>query len=210
MQAPKFRIPELTSIRIHAKMSNTKAELDLSIVKKQQDRMRVATLEKTGVSGRIIQIYSSERIYEIWEKEDGNIPQDVNSLDAATSLFDLISLTPEYHFREKDGFDFGTEIFEGYNLELKRVDEDTGKSISSLPEIVLLYHTEGGAKKLIRSIRYISFFEEREPYTQPKELIYTDETSGESGRITVQKVEYNVGLPDFLFDLGEDTENAAE
>ena len=201
MQESTFRSPEETSIRIHATMTNEVTELDLSVIKKNQNRIRVATLEKRGASGRIIQVFSNDQIVEVWENVSGNEKRSLSRLDAATSLFDLISLTPDYHFRSPKGFDLNSQVFKGYRVELQYSKSMKNTVADDQPKKLLLYQVSESDQQLIRSIHYVSFFEKVEPYLQPKELTFSDETTGETGRIIIQSLEYNVGLPDFLFRL---------
>ena len=45
------------------------------------------------------------------------------------------------------------------------------------------------------------FFDQIDPYFQPMELKFTDVMTGDIGHISVDKIEYNIGLPSFLFDI---------
>jgi hypothetical protein len=138
--------------------------------------------------------------------EESNLKSSVRTLkgeDAASNLLDLIALNPDYHFSGRDAYNFKIPIFEAYRLELQMEAKPFKETERYRPMKALLYEEHDAGSTLLRSIKYISFFDPTDPYFQPRELTFTDESTGEIGHISVQKVEYNVGLPDFLFDLGD-------
>ena len=55
-------------------------------------------------------------------------------------------------------------------------------------------------------VQYTKFFDQIDPYFQPKELTFTDVMTGDIGHISVDKIEYNIGLPSFLFDISDETD----
>ena len=125
--------------------------------------------------------------------------------EAAASLFDLIALNPEYHFKEIDGFNFNIPAFITYRVELQREAEPLEETERYRPVKALLYKEHDADGTLVRTIEYIKFFDQTDPYFQPKELTFTDVSTGVIGHITVDKFEYNVGLPSFLFEIGDET-----
>ena len=126
--------------------------------------------------------------------------------EAATNLFDLIALNPEYHFKNIDGFDFNIPTFRAYRVELQTEAEPVEDTERYRPVRALLYKEHDAGSTLVRSIEYMEFFDQIDPYFQPKELTFTDEGTGVIGHITVEKIEYNIGLPSFLFDIRGDTD----
>ena len=125
--------------------------------------------------------------------------------EAATNLFDLIALNPEYHFRNIDGFDFNIPTFRAYRVELQTEAEPVEETERYRPVKALLYKEHDAGSTLVRSIEYMEFFDQIDPYFQPKELTFTEAGTGVIGHITVDKIEYNIGLPSFLFDIRGDT-----
>ena len=126
--------------------------------------------------------------------------------EAATSLFDLIALNPEYHFKNIDGFDFNIPTFRAYRVELQTEAEPVEETERYRPVKALLYKEHDAGSTLVRSIEYIEFFDQIDPYFQPKELTFNEAGTGVIGHITVDKIEYNIGLPSFLFDIRGDTD----
>jgi hypothetical protein len=125
--------------------------------------------------------------------------------EAATNLFDLIALNPEYHFRNIDGFDFNIPTFRAYRVELQTEAKPVEETERYRPVKALLYKEHDAGSTLVRSIEYMEFFDQMDPYFQPKELTFTEAGTGVIGHITVDKIEYNIGLPSFLFDIRGDT-----
>lgn len=126
--------------------------------------------------------------------------------EAAANLFDLIALNPEYHFKEIDGFNFNIPTFITYRVELQREAEPLEETERYRPVKALLYKEHDAGSTLLRSIEYISFFDQTDPYFQPKEISSTDVKTGDIGHITVDKIEYNIGLPSFLFEIRGNTD----
>ena len=126
--------------------------------------------------------------------------------EAAANLFDLIVLNPEHHFREIDGFDFNIPTLQAYRLELQNEAEPFGETERYRPAKVLLYKEQDLGSTLVRIAEYTKFFDQIDPYFQPKELTFTDVMTGDIGHISVDKIEYNIGLPSFLFDISDETD----
>jgi len=125
--------------------------------------------------------------------------------EAAANLFDLIALNPEYHFKNIDGFNFNIPTFKAYHVELQTEAETIKETERYRPKKALLYKGHDADGTLVRTIEYIKFFDQTDPYFQPKELTFTDVSTGVIGHITVDKFEYNIGLPSFLFEIGDET-----
>ena len=126
--------------------------------------------------------------------------------EAAANLFDLIALNPEHHFRKIDGFDFNIPTLQAYRLELQNEAEPFGETERWRPLKALLYKEQDAVSTLVRIAEYTKFFDQIDPYFQPKELTFTDVMTGDIGHISVDKIEYNIGLPSFLFDISDETD----
>ena len=126
--------------------------------------------------------------------------------EAAANLFDLIALNPEYHFKNIDGFNFNIPIFKTYRVELQREAEPFEETERYRPVKALLYESYDADSTLLRSIEYMEFFNQIDPYFQPKKISFTDAKTGEIGHIAVDKIEYNIGLPSFLFEIPGNTD----
>ena len=130
----------------------------------------------------------------------------VSGDEAAADLFDLIALNPEYHFRKIDGFNFNIPTFKAYRVELQTEAEPFGETGRWRPLKALLYKEQDAVSTLVRIAEYTKFFDQIDPYFQPKELTFTDVMTGDIGHISVDKIEYNIGLPSFLFDISDETD----
>ena len=126
--------------------------------------------------------------------------------EAAANLFDLIALNPEYHFKEIDGFNFNIPTFKAYHVELQTEAEPVKETERYRPKKALLYKGHDADGTLVRTIEYMEFFDQTDPYFQPKEILFTDEKTGVVGHIIVDKIEYNTGLPSFLFEIPGNTD----
>lgn len=125
--------------------------------------------------------------------------------EAAANLFDLIAINPEYHFKNIDGFDLNIPTFKAYRVELQKEAEPVEETERYRPLKALLYKEHDAGSTLLRSIEYMEFFDQTEPYFQPKKILFTDEKTGDVGHIIVDKIEYNIGLPSFLFEIRGNT-----
>jgi outer membrane lipoprotein-sorting protein len=126
--------------------------------------------------------------------------------EAAANLFDLIALNPEYHFKNIDGFNFNIPTFKTYRVELQREAEPFEETERYRPVKALLYKEHDAGSNLLRSIEYMEFFNQIDPYFQPKKISFTDVNTGDISHITVDKIEYNIGLPSFLFEISGNTD----
>lgn len=192
-------IPE--SILIHSELSmESGLKLNLIVFTKEQDLIR-ASIHPADKSFGAVVAYDGQAVKMQEEIIDVYPTKVLEGEDAAGNLFDLIALNPEYHFRKWDGFDLESKVLQGFRIEIQREDDPIEETEIYKPISLKLFKVEASGDTLIRSTQYNQFFKNKEPYLQPKLLTFTDETTGEKGTIKVEKVEYNVGLPDFLFEL---------
>ena len=126
--------------------------------------------------------------------------------EAATNLFDLIAINPEYHFKNIDGFNLNIPTFKAYRVELQTEAEPVEETERHRPVKALLYKEHDAGSTLVRSIEYMEFFDQADPYFQPKKISFTDVKTGDIGHIAVDKIEYNIGLPSFLFEIRGNTD----
>ena len=126
--------------------------------------------------------------------------------EAATNLFDLIAINPEYHFKNINGFNLNIPTFKAYRVELQTEAEPVEETERHRPVKALLYKEHDAGSTLVRSIEYMEFFDQADPYFQPKKISFTDVKTGDIGHITVDKIEYNIGLPSFLFEIRGNTD----
>ena len=194
------------SILIHSTMQlDGGHSLGMVVSSKEQKYIRATIHNQKKTAGATI-IYDGKVIALVEGETFQTTARVLSGAEAAANLFDLIALNPEYHFKKFDGFNFKTPAFKAYRLELQMEAKAFKETERYRPIKALLYEEHDAGSTLLRSIKYISFFDLPDPYLQPRELTFTDESTGEIGRISVQKVEYNVGLPDFLFDLGDESD----
>jgi outer membrane lipoprotein-sorting protein len=176
--------------------------LQMSISTKEQKYIRASIHTPTKTAGATI-VFNGKKVVILEKVTQESTSRLLSGEEAAANLFDLIALNPDYHYSASNGFDFKIPVFEGYYIELQREVEPIRETNRYMPTKMILHEVGESGNTLIRSIKYLSFFDEIDPYLQPKEIVFTDESNGETGRITIQKIEYNVGLPDFLFEIDD-------
>ena len=133
-------------------------------------------------------------------------PRVLSGEEAATNLFDLIAINPEYHFKNIDGFNLNIPTFKAYRVELQTEALLVEETERYRPVKALLYKEHDAGSTLVRSIEYMEFFDQTDPYFQPKKISFTDVKTGDIGHITIDKIEYNIGLPSFLFEIRGNTD----
>ena len=197
---------EPISIVIHSTIQlNGHEPFEMLISTKEQKYIRASVRNPKKTAGADI-IYNGKAIALVERGTPKSKSRFVSRDEAATDLFDLIALNPEYHFRKIDGFNFNIPTFKAYRVELQTEVEPVKETERYRPVKALLYEEQDAVSTLIRIAEYTEFFDQTDPYFQPKELTYTDLTTGDIGHITVDKIEYNVGLPSFLFDISDETD----
>ncbi|MDG1241258.1 MAG: hypothetical protein P8P52_01725 [Opitutae bacterium] len=188
------------SIRLHGNMSMGETNLNLTLITKGQNKLRATIRGKNHLTRAHI-IHNQE---QLWTKNSINGQESVRQLEgknAAENLLDLLALNPEFHFKDRNGFDLSSPIFEGYSIEYTQSEKPNLNTGKCTPKALQLSEITDGEAHLIRSIRYISFQKKTTPFIQPKELTLTDEITGEIGKIVIHKVVYNTPLANFLFEL---------
>lgn len=199
LQGQVRTIPE--SILIHSELSmESGLTLNLIVFTKEQDLIR-ASIHPADKSFGAVVAYDGQTVKMQEEIIDVYPTKVLEGEDAAGNLFDLIALNPEYHFRKWDGLNLDSKVLQGFRIEIQREESPIKEPETCKPISLKLFKVEELGDTLIRSTQYSQFFKNKEPYLQPKLLTFTDETTGENGTIKVKSVEYNVGLPDFLFKL---------
>ena len=192
---------EPISIVIHSTIQlNGHEPFEMLVSSKEQKYIRASVRNPKKTAGADI-IYNGKKIAVVERRTPKNKSRVVTGDEAATDLFDLIALNPEHHFRKIDGFDFNIPTFKAYRVELQMEVEPVKETERYRPAKALLYKEQDTVSTLIRIVEYTEFFDQTDPYFQPKELTFNDVTTGDIGHITVNKIEYNVGLPSFLFDI---------
>ena len=197
---------EPISIVIHSTIQlNGHEPFEMLISTKEQKYIRASVRNPKKTAGADI-IYNGKAIAIVERGTPQSKSRFVSGDEAATDLFDLIALNPEYHFRKIDGFNFNIPTFEAYRVELQPEVEPFKETGRYRPAKALLYREQNAISTLVRIAEYTEFFDQTDPYFQPKKLTINDLTTGDIGQITVDKIEYNVGLPSFLFDISDKTD----
>ena len=190
----------IDSIRIHATNITENSKLPLTLVTKRDAGIR-ATVHIPGKLTRAVVLFDGDKIHLIQElTEEGSI-QELNGNDAAVNLFEMLMITPEFHFNSEE-LGYQTSILDQYKVELLRDEIATPTGNEQQPSVANLYIKTDSQLKLLRTIKYVEFFKKRDsPYYQPKKIKFTDHTNTSSGEIIINEVSYNSGIPDFIFKL---------
>ena len=178
---------------------------EMVVSSKEQKYIRASIRNPKKTAGADI-IYNGKAIAVVERGTLQSKSRVVSGDEAAADLFDLIALNPEYHFRKIDGFNFNIPTFKAYRVELQTEVEPDKETERYRPLKALLYKEQDAVSTLVRIAEYTKFFDQIDPYFQPKELTFTDVMTGDIGHISVDKIEYNIGLPSFLFDISDETD----
>jgi len=193
------------SIVIHSTIQlDGDKSFEMLVSSKEQKYIRASIRNPKKTAGADI-IYKGKAIAVVERGTLQTTARVLSGAEAAANLFDLIALNPEYHFKNIDGFNFNIPTFKAYHVELQTEAETIKETERYRPKKALLYKGHDADGTLVRTIEYIKFFDQTDPYFQPKELTFTDVSTGVIGHITVDKFEYNIGLPSFLFEIGDET-----
>jgi len=190
----------IDSIRIHATTITENSKLPLTLVTKRDAGIR-ATIHIPGKLTRAVVLFDGDKIHLIQElTEEGSI-KELNGNVAAVNLFEMLMITPEFHFNSEE-LGYQTSILDQYKVELLRDEIATPADNKQQPSVANLYIKTDSQLKLLRTIKYIDFFKKKDsPYYQPKKITFTDHTNASSGEIIINEVSYNSGIPDFIFKL---------
>lgn len=196
------RRTNIDSIRIHATTISENAKLPLSLVTKRKSGIR-ATIHIPGKLTRAVVLFNGEKLYLIQElTEEGSI-KEIEGDDAAANLFEMLAINPDFHF-QKEALSYTTAILDDYKIELLREEIITQDGIIKQPTMAKLYARGNTELKLLKTIQYVEFFPLKDyPCNQPKKITYTDHRDNSIGEIIIDKVSYNSGIGDFIFQLPE-------
>jgi len=194
-------IDDVASMRVHGVLKRGGTELGLSVVKKGQGRMRASVAERAS-SDKLVFLYRGGRLHAIRGSAEGE--RRVRRLRgdaAARKLFDLVALTPDFHFREKGGFDFSAGVFRGYEVELRRTSPAEGETGPGRPKTASLAKRGDGGRSVLRRATYKRSADFGGPRPVPAEIVFREPGDPAPGTLVVESVQYNPGVPDFVFDL---------
>jgi hypothetical protein len=192
------------SIRVHGEIESNGRTLNFSQVTKGQNHIRASILAPDG-SVSVTVFFNQDKIYLEEDLPDNKSVRELSGEDAAAYLLDLLALNPAYHFRPNNGFNLRHPIFEGFSLEIKRVEasdpSDQDESSEQIRPIEQLRLIDLSVERdpILRTIRYLENFPEGKHGQTPRKIAFTDNSTGEGGTITLKDYNYNVGLPYFLF-----------
>jgi hypothetical protein len=193
------------SIRLHGTMAMEEAEpLSLAVFKGSDHRIRAAIFDETKIA-QITLLYSGGHLLIDERTPGGRVRREAEGEEAAANLLDLIALNPDFHFENPESRAIlESPVLDGFSIRLARKEEAFADTGIFLPDHLKLFRDSGATAELIRSVYFDSFMGSLKPFPQPRKLRLVDELTGETGRIEVLSVEYNPGLPDFLFELPEE------
>lgn len=221
---------DVRSIRLHAEIAQEERTLRTTVLKKGNERMRSAVRRTSWSSGELTFLYTDAGMYRIGKNREGRTRQaEIHGDAAATTLFDLIGMNPEYHFHLAEVPVENEEIavFGNYVVRLRRHQppeeeepeqkRDAGRDpernekeeeTPGRPKTLRLYRKDpDNGESLLRSIHYGQFEMFGEDLPQPSLLSYRDHLADTIGEIRVTRLEYNAGIPDFLFRKKRDEAN---
>lgn len=195
---PKYS--DIVSILIHAKVVTEVGEVPFIVMKKGQDKMRT-TVKNPNARNSIIVTYLDDKVSNIFELNLKLSEVAVSQKEAAAQLFDMLMLNPAFHISQSDGFNFETEVFEGYRMEIEVEEISEDPLIERINGAKLFAECHNGEReRLIRSVEIKQFGMFDEEIEEPVELVFTDEESNEHSTVSILSLAYNSGIADFVFD----------
>ncbi|HAV12696.1 MAG TPA: hypothetical protein DCX06_04245 [Opitutae bacterium] len=193
------RAYEDPSIKIHGQISiNT--DFAFSFMSTGPKRIRSSLTDASA--GSRITLYCWDNKLIMKSKLNGTIHyKEIEKEDSVSHYLDLTATSP-YFFNVTEALEeFIDKLDTKFSIEIE-ISETAIIDTEIYPiNRINLFRDEDDKKTLIRSIQYLDYMPELEPFLQPKRLKFKNEISGESGTITIDKVELNSGLPNFLFEL---------
>lgn len=192
----QMRIEE--TIVVRAEMITEDGRLDLTAYKRGQDLIRATIQDKSGRFGVDV-IHKDGRIHTIERLDEETRVHELTGDEAATHLLDLLALTPRYHFDKSNIFNLKTPVFRDYRVDFISSEEDNE---SVLPSKLRLYKKTNDTEVLIREIIYSHSSRQPQKHTlELWELELRDLVDGKNGNIVLKKMDYNAGVPMFLFSI---------
>lgn len=184
----------IQSVRIHATTRSEGAELQLTVITKPFTGIR-ATIRPENTPARAVVLFTKGKLYLIKEQE--SIVEEITGYDAAKNIFEMLALSPDLNFRTATPA-FETPLLDGYTIRIEREKAENHETQNGKPLTAKLYRKSD--EKLLRTILYTEFFPQNNfSNNQPKVIEFTDHDTNQTGTINIHKVDYNVGIGDFVF-----------
>lgn len=194
-----------SAIRLHGTMSADGFEARLSVISKDQNKIK-ATLSNAQRTIVVDVYFIDNKVYLTKQSPDGKTEHGkLEGDEAASHLLELLAFNPDYHFGNSDEFDLSTPALGRFKVALTRSETAIEETEVHPPQSVSVYREDAHGATPIRTVRYLKFRDQIEPFLQPTEMEFVDEKTGKRGSISIDKIEYNAGLPDFLFEIPEKT-----
>lgn len=199
------KLEEIESIRMSLTFTMKGESVEGKVFKLHQDKMRLSISGNRAHQG-VRLVYSETQIHRFLHDSFPLDKIESTGDEAPSDLFDLLSLTPDYHFSQSEEgtlFDLNIEMLEGYEIVLHRAPARSGDVAFRPAQIAQLLRRdlEGGESALIRSARFVEFDTFGGRLRSPSKIIFTDEISDEETVVEITAVDYNVGVTHFMFGL---------
>ena len=184
----------LYSVIVYAEMEQEGKAIDLSLIAKDKNKIR-ATL--SNFPSKVTVLHKNGAV--ILQEEIGGkqIERILTGEAAARQLLEMLGLCPYFFFNNLKNEHFKSLVQEGYTVDLQ--DDDRVEAKVS-EKIVLIDNSTGNT---IHSVRFLNCekTEITENSYQPTRVVINNHLNERKSEIRIKHVEWNAGLPDFLFNL---------
>lgn len=192
---------DIHSISIRGHAVSDELEMELSVLKKGHNKIK-ANLSSSRRKVQVTTLYNNERLTVIQKIQGQEGHQNTPSGDeAAGMLFDLIALNPEFTLKQNKLFEYSRGPLQGYVVIILRTEDDKGRPLKAQ-----LFKLSDKDRILLRSVNYDTFKSFGGPNEEPTKLVFKDEETAETMILQISDITYNSGIPDFLFELPNATQ----
>ena len=182
------------SVIVYAEMEQEGKAIDLSLIAKDKNKIR-ATL--SNFPSKVTVLHKNGAV--ILQEEIGGkqIERILTGEAAARQLLEMLGLCPYFFFHNLKNEHFKSLVLEGYTVDLQYDDRVEAK----VPEKIVLIDNSTG--NTIHSVRFLNCekTEITENSYQPTRVVINNHLNEQKSEIRIKHVEWNAGLPDFLFNL---------
>lgn len=193
-------LAEKQTIIVRGSIHDGRDSLNVIMSSTEQSALKM-TIFNESKSVKISIVYSHDEVFVSESAEEHSESRRLNKSESARYLVDMLAVNPDHHFKRFDGFDTNTPALNGYSVILNFPELEIDSEQRPIPTSIELYRiNKEEPKQLIRRIEYKSFHEPHGQYLRPKELLFIDVINNRQGKMILDSFEYNLGVPNFIFE----------
>ena len=179
-------------------MVGDRGDVSLKVLKKGRHWIR-ATVTKRNRNSESILYFRKESLDVINRLPEGIRTKKLSPMETASNLIDLMALNPIFHFGQQHKYSFKSPELANFKVRIDREPPEYNQSLGMIRSIRLI-HSQNKSQSVVRTIRFKHAKFDGDGNFHPHTLRFLDEQSQDVGKVIVQRIDYNLGLPDFLFE----------